>query len=147
MRLVRRAVTMFETNKETTMELQELIQNAGITMDATQVAAPANDKTWGEGARHWQCTLALGERRMKVPFHQGSAHENSPTAADVLNCLASDADVEQAESFEEWASNLGYDADSRRAEKIYQFCVKQTKALRMLLGDELFEAIYSAERI
>lgn len=70
-----------------------------------------------------------------------------PVVADVLDCLASDANgINQ--SFEEWASDLGYDTDSRKAERTYQTCQKQARELRQLLGAAAFEELlYRTERM
>lgn len=70
-----------------------------------------------------------------------------PSAADILDCLSSDAcGIEQ--SFEDWASDLGYDTDSRKAFDTYQTCQRQAKELRSLLGREAFnELLYQTERL
>ena len=47
-----------------------------------------------------------------------------PNIANVLHCLFLDSDVLNYATFEEWAPDLGYDPDSREAEKIYQACLK-----------------------
>lgn len=48
-----------------------------------------------------------------------------PQLSDTLYSLLSDAEAFlQAQSFEEWASEFGYDADSRKAEGIYKLCVE-----------------------
>lgn len=44
-----------------------------------------------------------------------------PSILDVVSSLLLDADV-CGRSFEEWASDFGYDTDSRQAEKIYRAC-------------------------
>jgi hypothetical protein len=63
----------------------------------------------------------------------------------VLEALLSDASVAGYDQFEEWAADLGYDPDSRKAEKVYQACVEQTAQLRQLLGDD-FETFVEAKR-
>lgn len=47
-----------------------------------------------------------------------------PSAMDILYCIMSD-DPHNA-SFECWCDDLGYDPDSRKAERIYLACVQQT---------------------
>lgn len=47
-----------------------------------------------------------------------------PDPADVIYSLLIDSEVIDYSSFEEWASNFGYDADSRQAEKTYNDCMK-----------------------
>lgn len=105
-------------------------------------------ETWKDtkGVRCWTVHLKLDGRRMSVPFFQGSAHTEKPTAADVLTCLLSDANsVESARSFDEWAGDLGYDTDSRKAERTYRACQSIAKRLRVFLGDEYEALVYSDE--
>jgi hypothetical protein len=66
----------------------------------------------------------------------GSGHKGKqPTVADVLDCLASDsAGVENADSFEGWCSEYGYDTDSRKALATYKQCEKQADRLKSLVG-------------
>lgn len=63
-----------------------------------------------------------------------------PTAEEVLDCLASEASA-MDQSFEDWASDFGYDVDSRKAEKAYNACREQGFALRKLLGYADFEIL------
>lgn len=55
--------------------------------------------------------------------------------ADVVHSLLSDSDALDYKSFEDWAPSLGYDPDSRKAEAVYQACLKIGLALRNSLGD------------
>jgi hypothetical protein len=102
---------------------------------------------------HWSVTLYMGEHIMGlglathiIPFSMGSAYKGKrPEVADVLSCLASDASGAD-QDFESWASDLGYDTDSRKAESIYNTCVEQTEILKRFLGDDLFqELVYEVE--
>jgi hypothetical protein len=81
--------------------------------------------------------------RMTVHFSKGFGLKGAePTAAEVLDCLASDAaGIENARSFEDWCSEYGYDTDSRRAEKTFKTCEHQASRLKTFLGDELFETL------
>lgn len=84
-----------------------------------------------------------------VYFSQGSAHKQSPTLAEVLNCLVSDASsVDNAYDFEDWASECGYNTDSRKAEAIYNVCKRQTQELKDLLGSNAYaQLLYDTERL
>lgn len=99
---------------------------------------------WNQKAHAFKVTLTYRRRTMTTPFYQGLAHVHAPTAADVLECLLSDASVD-GQSFEEWASDTGFDPDSRKAEKIYNACVSQTTKLKTLLGRD-FQTFMGAER-
>lgn len=59
-----------------------------------------------------------------------------PDPVDVFALLLSDSDVIDCATFEEWASDCGYDTDSRKAEAIYRACLEIGLKLRAALGDE-----------
>ena len=92
----------------------------------------------------YRVTLRNGRRTLTTDFFCGSAWTREPTAADVLACLCSDVSGVEHESFEGWAADRGYDADSRKAESIYRECEKLVPRLRRFLG-ERFEEVCSAE--
>lgn len=58
-----------------------------------------------------------------------------PVFADVLHSLASDSDVIDCATFEEWAENYGMDTDSRKAEATYRACLEIALKLRNGLGE------------
>lgn len=133
--------------------LAAFIERHRIGMTATHVSANPNihpDEAWA--ATHYRCTLHRGggkaRRQMTVYFSQGSAHTRDPSVADVLDCLALDASsVDNARTFEEWASELGYDPDSRKAGRIYRVCERQAAKLRQFLGSAVYqELLWSTER-
>ena len=95
-----------------------------------------------QNMNHFKVTLRYSGRQMTLYFSQGYGISGEPTAADVLNCLASDSSsVENARSFEDWASDLGYDTDSRKAEKIFKVCEKQAERLKKFLGEDLYKIL------
>ena len=95
-----------------------------------------------QNMNHFKVTLRYSGRQMTLYFSQGYGISGEPTAADVLNCLASDSSsVENARSFEDWASDLGYDPDSRKAEKIFKVCEKQAERLKKFLGEDLYKIL------
>lgn len=57
-------------------------------------------------------------------IHSDKRYPILPDAASVIYSLLMDSDVLDYSSFEEWADSLGYDPDSREAEKTYNACVK-----------------------
>lgn len=57
----------------------------------------------------------------------------APEFADVLYSLLMDASAIDSPDFESWAEDLGYDPDSRRAEKIYRDCIAIAVKLRAML--------------
>lgn len=69
-----------------------------------------------------------------------------PRLADVLYSLASDADAIDAGGFEQWAGDLGYDTDSRKAEAIYRQCLETALKLRSALGESGLAKLREAVR-
>jgi hypothetical protein len=70
-----------------------------------------------------------------------------PTAEEVLDCLLSDAMALEYDTFEDWASDYGYDTDSIKARDTFHFVRKQSKQLITLLGRENFRAAMAMERL
>jgi len=106
-----------------------------ITAGVERANGPA-PKSFPEGSRSWLVTLKIADRSLTVPFYCEPGIKDAPDAADVLSCLLSDAtSVENATDFEDWATENGYSADSREAERIYQACAMSIGSLRALLRE------------
>lgn len=91
---------------------------------------------WQRQANPWTAEIRYKRRKMTVPFWTGIMAD-SPDTWDVAYCLLSDAQcVHWGESFEDFCANLGYDSDSMKAYKTYQQVLKQTEALKRVLGDD-----------
>jgi hypothetical protein len=92
---------------------------------------------------NYKVTLRRGSRRMTLHFSKGIGHHGAePEAAEVLDCLSSDASgIENGSGFEDWCGEYGYDTDSRKAEKTYKVCARQAAKLRVFLGDELYDQL------
>ena len=58
-----------------------------------------------------------------------------PDMADVIHSLVSDADVINYPTYESWASEFGFDEDSRKGEATYRACLKIALKLRAALGE------------
>jgi len=133
----------------------EMCRELGLKLETVPTTRPAVTD-WDKAARHYMCTLTRGQNTMKFPFSMGSGllwsvpggHTNSeswhrvlrpPLLEDVMECLISDAETaENARSFEDWATDLGYDVDSRKHYDIYQAVVKQKEAFKELLGENVY---------
>ena len=108
--------------------------------------------------RHFRCRVSRGHRvennfplkarSFSLYFSQGSAHTQDPTLADVLDCLASDAaGYENSNDFTGWADDLGYDTDSRKAEKIWRAVKRQAEQLKRTIGEEAYnDLLWNTER-
>lgn len=139
------------TQGNTQGTLADFIAEAGIAATVRGVAKNPNlDAVDKWAANHYRVTLRRVRRDpperggtytvgLSVFFSQGTGVLRAPTAADVLDSLATDAQtVANAASFEEWARELGYDADSRKAERTYNLIRSQSLRLEAFLGRALF---------
>ncbi len=130
------------------MTLDAFIKSAGLTMTAGRTDSNPNMDS-STAMDHWKVTIRAGRSRMSTVFSMGYGHKgNAPTLADVLDCLASDASSVAQADYDEWARDMGYDTDSRKAERTYKACVRQGEKLKRLLGDSAYETLlYHTERL
>lgn len=152
---------------QTTITLGEFCKQHRITMMATRVDANPHMSDF-EGdhwkvkfARAWISPTEYHERAtgksvrytrqnyMTTYFSMGYGHTGAePTAEQVIDCLASDASSVDQSTFVQWARDLGYDEDSRKAEATYKACEHGTFKLKAFLGDALYETLlYGTERL
>jgi hypothetical protein len=83
-----------------------------------------------------------GYARFTSYFSTGFGWDREPTAEDLLDCVASDAaSVENTGPFEEWASELGMDPDSRKAEQAYKAVCLQKEKIKQFLGEEAYSQL------
>lgn len=116
---------------------------------ADKVLAPAGTLP-REAARIKRHNVATecetGRKVIGGGFRQGPAI--NPDAVDVFAALCMDSSVLDAGGFEDWASDYGYDTDSRAAEAVYRACLETALKLRSALGDAvLTEAREIANRL
>lgn len=100
---------------------------------------------WPAGSTHWRIIIRWKDnpnradkqiRSHALEYSMGSAHKGKPKLADVLCSLQMDvSSAVNAGDFEDWASDLGYDTDSRKAEQIYRACLKSADDLAELFGE------------
>jgi len=128
-------------------QLEALCEKLGITAES-QYGGAEVPEGWQPGTHPYRVTLTRrtaggGRRQLTVDFFMGPASTREPTAADVLACLVIDANAGE-QSFEEFCSDLGYDSDSRKAERIHAACVRMAPRLRRFLGEH-FDNVAGAE--
>jgi hypothetical protein len=146
------------------MTLDEFIAKNGITIEIeggieprTLVAKKTVKDEAGWEHYAWSVTLVHGRETITSPFRTGiglSTRKFSdytskwvvtpkpPSVADILDSMASDSSGwENARDFDDWASDYGYDTDSRKAHHTYEIVGDQAKRLKAFLGRELYEQL------
>lgn len=100
---------------------------------------------------HYHLTLVGPKGEMTLYFTMGSGHRmrlsgstsddregpRPPNVRDVVHALLSDTEsINACHDFEDWADEMGFDSDSRSAERTYNICLEQDKKLHRILGKQ-----------
>jgi hypothetical protein len=96
-----------------------------------------------DAAVRWECEHGKKAKEWLNGVFIGGA-PIKPDACDVIYSLTLDSDVLDAGGFKEWAANLAYDTDSRKAEAIYRACLDIALKLRVGLGEGALERLRKA---
>jgi hypothetical protein len=122
---------MTETDTYTTADY---VHDHGITLVVTRRHGKVEDP-WPSYRFTVQLVHPSG-RTLETQFSHGLGYnpDDIPAAADVFDCLVSDADAIDFDTFEDWAREYGYDTDSRKAERDYHACRKTADQLLTFLG-------------
>lgn len=88
----------------------------------------------------YKCVFSRGDDNLVIEFGQSIVNSGKgipPTAYDVITCM----EKYDPEDFDFWCDNLGFDNDSRRAERIYKLCVKQWRQVSGFFTEEELEEL------
>lgn len=136
------------------MDTRSTIQSLGVTSVSKRVdfnpsllvEDTAHNRAYNDRyCSHWKVTLKHKGHQLTVPFSMGQAHGASPSLHNVVGCLISDSLSVEDVDFEDWAENLGFDADSKSAKKAYKACVRMRERLIDFFGDDAFNALCDAD--
>jgi hypothetical protein len=135
-------------NTQETISLADFISKHGIKFEQHTVYTRP-DGLMSDDMFHYKVRILCGHKGFGLYFSTGKGWNRTPELADVLDCIASDASsYENAQSFEDWASEFGYDTDSRKAEKMYRAIKRQAEQLKRMLGEEAYqELLWNTERL
>lgn len=129
-------------NAQTRKSLKTLAKR--VRLQFTFGAAMPRDKQeeWQQKANGYRCTLIYKGRRYTFDFWQGPAITEDPTAVGCLDCLLSDCTAVDG-SFQDFCGEMGYDSDSRKAERVYKACQNVRKQMERLLGADFEDFLYA----
>lgn len=121
-------------------EVNRKLSELGIEMEATTDYGYFGGD-WPADAHHYRVRFTRnGNGVFTTEFHQGSAHTEEPTAAEVLHCLFADAQSVLDFDFEEWIEEYGYADEPLREygkyREMYKACEETNRDLHRLFGDE-----------
>jgi hypothetical protein len=127
--------------------MDQFLENCSLTMACREVEITSS--AWSRitddplATEHYRCTLS-GDNAPTVTVTVG-CDEGPPGIEEVIAVLGAEAaTVEAARSFEEWATALSYDPDSRHAERIYRAARRRARGLCHLIGDRSYRGLLRA---
>ncbi|UMO77802.1 hypothetical protein [Bacteriophage Phi NF-1] len=98
-------------------------------------------KDFPEGSRHYNVTVSnqSGDSFLRV-YSQGPAIEDEPSILAVLHSLVLDYDCGEL-SFDDFCSDLGYNADSREDYKLWRSAKLINVEMFNILGNDVIDRI------
>jgi hypothetical protein len=99
-------------------------------------------------AQAYACQLHRSNGHRPVTALIGSDN-GPPELPEVLDAVAAEAAVaDQADGYEAWADQMGFDPDSRAGERVYRSTRRQARLLRELLGEDAYKGLlWRTERL
>ena len=123
-------------------ELQKVCDRFNVKCESEMVGENPNmSGDMPAGSYHYKVTLyrrlpgSGRSRQITTYFSMGPALCHEPEAADVLSSLMLDARTGE-ETFEDFCSEFGYDEDSRKAYKTWEFCRDFAPKVERFLGED-----------
>ena len=132
------------TDQKTITEF--LNERGSLQFKAIKIPARTDTFEDWKDASHYLCTFTWLGKSFSIQYSMGSAHKKSPNIEDVFNCILLDVSALD-QSFEDWASDFGYDSDSRKAYAIWEACRENAKKLKDFLGNKDFQEALQLERL
>lgn len=122
--------------------LADYIANHDITLDILRGPDPAiAEDGWEYYAYQLRLDHGLLGNSMNIPWLQGLLVTDDPEVGNVMDVLIGESwSYYQADDFEDWAGEYGYDSDSRKAYALWLTIEKQSKLFLAFLGDT-FDAL------
>jgi hypothetical protein len=98
--------------------------------------------------QQYSCRLYRSNGHRPLTAIVGS-DSGAPELCDVLDAVAAQAAVvDQAQAYEQWALEMGFDPDSREGERVYRAARREAKLLRQLLGEDQYaRLLWHTERL
>lgn len=120
---------------DTKKAIDRILAKAGYTFTVINNGLGRMNEADERDMNKWSVSFIDNTTHSAVGFDYytgtGLQHQGKPVppcAADVLYCLLNDRSA-VGQTFEQWASDYGYDTDSRAAERIYNACIVNANKL------------------
>lgn len=126
------------------MTIQEFIGSKNIKVNFSNRSTLHGEKNWPDGSHRFRVEITFGGKSMITSYTMGPGCKGEPKAAELIDCLASDAQAGEMD-FDEFKDEFGYDTDEA-AKKVYKACQRTRADLHSLLG-EAYQELLECERL
>ena len=113
----------------------KLINNIKLSLTRADHTEEDYKDEWKQTANKYKARITYNKKSMALPYFTGCSWQREPDLEDILGTLLTDAAYYDY-SFYDFAREMGYDLDSRKAEKIYKEIQKQTEKLNRIFSEE-----------
>ena len=133
------------------MKYKTFIKNHAVTCDITRVPFREDTTEFDGSAKHYMYSLGTKNQgniegsKIRGFYSQGSGIKEEPSTQDILNALVSD--TQNLESFEDWAGDYGYAADSLKALQTFNACLREILQLKGVFNTKQLKELYSCEQL
>ena len=113
----------------------KLIDNIKLSLIRTDYTEEDYKDEWKKTSNKYKARIKYNKKSMTIIYYTGSGWKKDPVLEDILGSILQDATYLDY-GFEDFASAMGYDPDSRKAEKIYKEIQKQAKKINRIFSKE-----------
>ena len=115
-------------------EEEKILKEKKITCKIESTDINKNCPDWND-AHHYRAIFRRGSKSMTVYYSQGFGITEEPKPKDILKSILQDMEtINGSPSFAEWCRDLGYEEDSRKAERTYRLIHEQKAKYNNLIA-------------
>ena len=115
------------------------LEQVKIKLDLVGMEHFPNDDTDKLFHNVYKVTVGLNGKQTSFNFWDSAHNTNmgiEPTKESILDTIVSDYNYTDYAQFDDFCADMGYDTDSRKAEKIWKNCLKQSKKLQKVFSQD-----------
>lgn len=113
----------------------KLIDNIKLSLTRADYTEEDYKDEWKKTANKYKAKIIYNKKSMTTVYYTGSGWKKDPVLEDILGSILQDTTYLDY-GFEDFANEMGYDPDSRKAEKIYKEIQKQAKKINRIFSKE-----------
>lgn len=113
----------------------KLINNIKLSLTRADYTGEDYKDEWKKTANKYKARITYNKKSITISFYTGSGWKKDPVLEDILGSILLDTTYLDY-GFENFANAMGYNSDSRKAEKIYKEIQKQAKKINRIFTKE-----------